>query len=153
VTLDQFLKHPDTVGLLKAVSQSPGDPLPRHMLADHAELHGMHGVAAGQRWAAKHGKAPRAVSETPAEGGGTHHQSGGWALGHFDGEPNNNVLPEAFHGHWNASDWPSTASRHLFTMGSFNRVDHPEYGQHEKHYLQRSHEMQWGDDGEPLVVK
>jgi hypothetical protein len=56
MTLSEFLKHHNTVGLLKAVAESPGDPLPRHLLADHAEEYGFDNVAKGQRWAAKHGK-------------------------------------------------------------------------------------------------
>jgi hypothetical protein len=139
MTLDQFLKHGDTVGLLKAVATSPGDPLPRHMLADHAELHGFTNVAHGQRWAAKNGKyaAARVNGDT----------NGGWFVDHqhpmFRSRPG-----QQYHPHVIPAAFDRDPAR---TTGSvFTRSAHPDTGTlHNEHdFVRGSHHAEWDDAGE-----
>jgi hypothetical protein len=144
MNLSDFLKHPNTVGLLKAIAGSPGDPLPRHLLADHAEEHGFDNVAKGQRWAAKHGKQPEADDHLP----------GGWYRHFGDGPGRPEQLP-----HFMLDDEPwngGALQADVETMTPAARLWGRSYRSslgnlpHETDFLHRSHEIDWDDEGEPL---
>jgi hypothetical protein len=134
MTLDQFLKHSDTAGLLKAVASTPGDPLPRLLLADHAEERGFPNVAAGQRWAAAKGKHP-ATGMIP----------GGWYHPHPTRTEANDrlghaALPRAFRD----LDQVHPSHARLFTVEDPHEAEH--------HFVHASHALNWHpDSGEPMA--
>jgi hypothetical protein len=150
MTLDQFLKHPNTVGLLKAVSQSPGDGLPRLMLADHATEYGFDNIAAGQRWAAKNKKAPH-IGHTLGGAGGWFPHFGRDRHGHtptYPAQSEGRHLPHFFGEAGGYQRWTDSP---LFTRNSYSDDDLPT---HEADFLSASHHLDWHPEtGEPIAPK
>jgi hypothetical protein len=152
MTLDQFLKHHNTVGLLRAIATSPGDPLPRHLLADHAEEHGFGNVAAGQRWAAKHGKRPAAHDdETMRRHAGPfadlHY--GGW----FHPADQNDIPGDEYSDYSRQFRLPAAFGDPSGNMPTiYQSSPTTTVHDHERNFLQRSHELNWHpDSGEPMA--
>ena len=112
---------------LKAIAAAPGDALPRLIFADWLDEQGRDAEAAGQRWAARHGKYPN--------GDGI-----GW-YGRFSYRASkHNNLPAAF---W--IGFFSGAADPLYD-GSGSAVDE------EQRFLSRCAKLTWAADGEPAGV-
>jgi uncharacterized protein (TIGR02996 family) len=141
------LNHPEAEAFLRSIAAKPGDGLPRLIFADWLDDNGHHNAAAGQRWAAKHGKYPRPSGEVVADPGVGHHTAGGWSIGGHSpallSVPH--ALPDPF---FDTERMAGGEQRYyrtkLYTSG-------PEPHDHERAFLDAAARMNWHPDtGEPL---
>jgi uncharacterized protein (TIGR02996 family) len=159
---DNPADDPAAEPFLRRLADSGGDPLHRQVFADWLDESGYANAAAGQRWAAKHGKAP-GTTETvhdPATGNVVRAARGGWLMGgsenthtgyaHVHGrstlaEPNRR-LPAAFFDTEGATGGEQRLYRsRLFRSG-------PDPFSHEHAFLDASHRLSYHPDtGEPLA--
>jgi uncharacterized protein (TIGR02996 family) len=109
---------------LAGIAEHPGDPAPRLAFADWLEAHGLGREAAGQRWAARHGKRPVAAS------------------GDFD------VAYSGWYADGDRADDSAALPDCLYRVAGVPANSSPL--RYECYFLQACGEVEWGADGEPI---
>jgi uncharacterized protein (TIGR02996 family) len=138
---------PEAHPFLKAIASSNGNSLPRLVFADWLEEHGYHNAAAGQRWAAKHGKSPAPIGPGGAGGwivGGIHATHTGHQSPAHLSPYNRGTLPLHFFQTEGDADWHRSK---LFnkTVTPEEKTFHPEHA-----FLDATHRIDWNEHGEPV---
>jgi uncharacterized protein (TIGR02996 family) len=155
----------EAMKFIKRITENPGDGLHRLIFADWLDENGYTSAAHGQRWAAKHGKAPaRPVGDA---------NFSGWAQApwrsHSYGPPRWRHTSHSQDPHTSAPHYLPEEFRLLdytpIPQSSYHRdygipvrytANHPVFThrednpmQHEQNFLSASHDLFWNESGEP----